>query len=122
MRASTAPVLLTRAWRRSAASLFALLCLSGCATTPTGRVLPLDLLDRGHVSKSEVLNSFGDPDAEYEHGRVLAYRLQAAKNRYSRVPDAAKRIGWEDIDYDLVLVFDGSDVLERHSLVPIRAR
>ena len=100
----------------------ALACVSACVTTPTGRLLQLELLDRSSVSKNDVIDSFGVPDAQYEQGRVLAYRLQGAKGRYTRVPGAATRVGWEDVGYDLVLVFDHSDVLERHSLVPIRAR
>jgi len=110
------------ALRRAVAGLFALSCVGGCATTPTGRALPLDLLNRDGVTKDAVIAAFGDPDALYEQGRVLAYRLQGDKGRYGRVPRATNRIGWEGVDYDLVLAFSGSDVLERHSLVPIRAR
>jgi hypothetical protein len=95
------------------------IALAGCATTSIGNPDLLAFLAREPVNKSEVLAHLGEPNEAFEVDRVLTYRLTSDRGGFSvRRNDKAE--GWEGVSYDLVLVFDANDSLQRHSLVAVR--
>lgn len=105
---------------RLAASLAVLLAalLSACATPPNGRSDLLDFLADGRTQREEVILRLGDPAAQYEGNRIQTWRL--AKDDGGYFLAGGPRSDWSAAPYSLVLVFDASGVLERHSLVQVR--
>lgn len=94
------------------------LVLAACATEPTGRADLLDFLHDGATPRDEVYLHLGEPSAQYENGRILAYRLKSDEGGYSAV---AKRDDWSGTKFSLILVFDDSARLAKHSLVPVQS-
>jgi hypothetical protein len=90
---------------------------SACASQPVGRQDLLTFLDGDLVTRDDVYSHLGEPFAKYEHSRVVTYRLSQDKQGYFQ---SAPSKGWKGVQYDLVLVFDEHDRVEKHSLVSIR--
>jgi hypothetical protein len=91
--------------------------LVACAA-PIGRKDLLDFLEDGVSRREDIRLKLGEPSAEYEDSRVLAYRLRKDDAGYVLV---GRRDSWYGIQYNLMLAFDGDGVLRRHSLVEIRS-
>jgi len=100
------------------ALVLASLALGGCASTPVGRADLLDFLADGGTARDDARMHLGIPAAEYEGGRILAYRLSKDKLGYVRVGPGND---WAGVQYSLILIFDGDGVLSRHALVTVRA-
>jgi hypothetical protein len=98
-----------------------LLALAGCATTSSGRKDLLAFLARDPVTRQEVRAHLGEPNASFEKDRVLTYRLKSDKGGFSLHRNDPGATGWEDVNYDLVLVFDENGLLQRHNLVAVRS-
>jgi hypothetical protein len=94
--------------------------LAGCVTTSGGRPDLLAFLGREPVNKWDVLAHLGEPNEAFELDRVLTYRLASDKGGFSVRRNDPKTEGWEGVSYDLVLVFDANDLLQRHNLVAVR--
>ena len=103
------------------------IALTACSTPPVGHKDLLEFLDRGDVSREQVISGLGRAHETFESGRVLTYRIGENASGYFIVPPPK---GWEDLEicapwsgvnYDLVLVFDGEGLLVRKNLVTIRA-
>jgi hypothetical protein len=92
--------------------------LSACATAPVGRKDLLDFLDAGVTRRDDVQLQLGEPAAQYDGQRVLAYRLVKDDAGYVIV---GQRNNWLGVQYNLMLVFDADGILRRHSLVLIRS-
>jgi hypothetical protein len=95
--------------------------LAGCATIVTRPADPhlLDCLRDGQSTKEAVVLKLGQPSAILESGRILTYRVGQEKDRGYYLRDASAT-NWFELKFSLVLVFDPSEVLERHSLVEVR--
>ncbi len=95
--------------------------LGGCAT-PVG--LPsdphlLDFIHDGQSTKEAVVLNLGQPSAVLESGRILTYRVGQEKDCGYFLREASGT-NWFGTKFSLVLVFDQSAVLQRHSLVQVR--
>jgi hypothetical protein len=95
-----------------------LLALGACASTPVGKPDLLDFIEDGRTTREEVLLALGDPSAAYEGERILTYRLGRDDGGYFPLEKAQ---GFLSVNYSLVLVFDESNLVRRHSLVAIKA-
>jgi hypothetical protein len=106
--------------------LFLAVLLLGFATgcgTPTIPGASHDLLgflQIGQTTREAVLLKLGQPSAMLEQEKILTYRIGEDKKQgyYLISPKAA--LPWQAVRYSLVLVFDGSGVLQRQSLVPVQ--
>jgi hypothetical protein len=96
-----------------------LMCLGlvACAVAPKGRKELLDFLADGMTRREEVLAKLGPPSARFEDSRILAYRLASDDGGYLLATSSGS---WAGTDFNLMLVFDRDDVLQRHSLIQIR--
>lgn len=97
------------------------LTLAGCATTPPVRGAPdlLNFLADGKTTKEQAITTLGQPSGQFDHGRILTYRLSKF---HAVVPRETTESGWpiwRTGRLSLVLVFDDADVLDRHSLVKV---
>jgi len=98
-----------------------------CTTAPTPNRDLLVFLNQETVTKEETVSLLGQPHETFEEGRVFTYRLGHTDKGYYLVPPAPGweqlniAVGWEGVDFDLVLVFDESGVLHRQRLVAIRS-
>jgi hypothetical protein len=115
---------LERVSERASGLLFVTLLaglLTGCATIVTRPADPhlLDCLRDGQSTKEAVVLKLGQPSAILESGRILTYRVGQEKDRGYYLRDASAT-NWFELKFSLVLVFDPSEVLERHSLVEVR--
>jgi len=99
---------------------FAVLCLflAACASAPVGNKSLLEFLNDGVTRREDVYLSLGEPSAQYEASRIVAYRLAHDEGGYSL---AGRRADWAGVRYNLVLVFDAGGVLQRHALVEVRS-
>ena len=102
------------------------LVLVGCATTAPlkGRADLLDFLADGKTTREEVALKLGQPSGKFERENILTYRLGfEPKNKgYYVVEREAHPEGWPTwlrAKYSLVLVFDETGVLRKHSLVEV---
>ena len=96
--------------------------LAGCATTaapPPADPHLLDFLRDGQSTKEAVVLKLGQPSSVLESGRILTYRLGQENIRGYFLREAANT-NWFELKFSLVLVFDASEELERHSLVEVR--
>jgi hypothetical protein len=103
-----------------------LLLVSACASTPrapAGKPDLLQFLDQPGVTLEQVIARLGPPSARFIRDNVVTYRLGRNETGYFVVPPSTKRseLGWEGVDYDLVLAFNADETLRQHSLVAIRS-
>ena len=108
-----------------------LLC-TGCAkklktVTPDVGKRPWLLLVDGQTTREEILARWGPAPREIEAGRILCYRLdskyevQSLPLRFNAYPfDMTKTFQWDGVKYSLVLVFDESGILKKHSVTRVR--
>lgn len=105
-----------RRFRLLAVSL--VIVLAACATKPAGQRDLLDFIKEGTTLRQDAHVKLGEPSAQYESGRIHAYRLGKGMSGYYVIAPAK---GWDGVRYSLILVFDHNGVLSRHSLVEVRA-
>jgi hypothetical protein len=98
----------------------------GCATpTPPG-ISPdaniLGFLKNGATRRAEVVERLGEPSAVFEQDHILTYRVAGDSKRgfWIRGRVGQPNFGWIGVNNSLVLVFDESGVLQRHSLVAVQ--
>ena len=91
------------------------------------RLGPLAFLQDGRTTREEVLLSLGTPSAHFEGDRVLTYALWntsgetwVRRGRSLGTNPAGSPPAYTQPTDNLVLVFDASGVLTRHSLVVAR--
>ena len=107
--------------------LVGFVALVGCATTPPplkGRPDLLAFLSDGQTTKTDAISALGQPSGSFESQRILTYRLglEPRNNGYYLVEREAGISGWptwRGAKFSLVLVFDDSGVLRKHSLVKV---
>jgi hypothetical protein len=102
---------------RMALRIAAVVFAAGCASSPPARKDLLDFLDQASVTGDQVRQHLGEPSATFEKERVLTYRLSHNTGGYYICPPKS---GWEGVQYDLVVVLDERNVVQRHRLVTIR--
>ena len=92
--------------------------------TPDVGKRPWLLLVDGQTTREEILARWGPAPREIEAGRILCYRLdskyevQSLNNAYPF--DMTKTFQWDGVKYSLVLVFDESGILKKHSVTRVR--
>lgn len=97
------------------ASLF--LVILGCASNPVGNKQLLSFLQDGVTTREEIYLRLAEPNATFEGGRILTYRLDEDGSGYV----LQKRVGRGFTGkYSLVLAIDEQGILRRHSLVRIK--
>jgi len=94
------------------------LAIVSCASVPIiGKKDLLGFLQVGQTTREDVYFHLGDPSAQYEEGsRIVTYRIGEDEGGLFPV---ARRRNWTGVRYSLVIAFDETGVLRRHSLVPI---
>jgi len=111
--------------RRSILIICLALVACATATTPTnGRNDLLSFLNDGATRRDEVRINLGEPSAEFERSRILAYRLGRDGAGFFVVERRESwSESWSGVQYNLMLVFDGDGnaVLRRHALVEVRS-
>jgi hypothetical protein len=100
--------------------------LTGCMTAPPkGQAELLRFLTDGQTTRQNVILTLGQPSALFEKEKVFTYRLgyEPKTRGYYIVerepPNEAGWSTWWHAKYSLVLVFDDTGVLRRHSLVEV---
>jgi len=107
--------------RSFSGALLLLLTLAGCVTTSSGsRGDLLVFLNQEPVTRQDVMAHLGEPNATFEHDRVFTYRLRSDKGGFVVQQTDPHVTGWEDVRYDLVLVFNENGFLQHHNLVTVR--
>lgn len=96
--------------------------LVACASAPPLKHDSLAFLESGHVTERDIRAHLGASATTFERGHVLAYRLRRTGDGYDVLApkNNSNGLGWEGVDYDLVLAFDNDGILREHSLVAIR--
>ena len=116
-------------WLVSAFFLGSILWCTGCAkklktVTPDVGKRPWLLLVDGQTTKEEILARWGPAPREINGGQILCYRLgrkyKPKKLNESYPFDPTKTFQWEGVKYSLVLVFDESGILKKHSVTRVR--
>ena len=64
-------------------------------------------LQDGETNRQEIIDRLGDPQHSYENGRIVIYSWIDMKSDVY-------------VTYDIVLIFNENDILERHSVVRTR--
>lgn len=101
------------------------LMLVGCATTQIkGRADLLEFLVDGKTTKEEAMIKLGQPAGEFEKEKIFTYRLgfNSRNGGYYVVEREFDSFGepvWIKSKYSLVLIFDGQNILRKHSLVEV---
>ena len=94
------------------------LLVTACATTTKSDTRDLLVfLDHAPVTKEDLLLHLGEANATFEQERVFAYRLSQDSSGYHLVKPGYQ---WDGVQYDLIVVLDEHNVVQRHSLVAIR--
>ena len=100
--------------------------LVGCVTTPPLKGNPdlLNFLSDGKTTRTEAITTLGQPSGAFEAQRILTFRLGVGprNNGYYLVEREATTSGWPTwtkAKFSLVLIFDDSGVLQKHSLVKV---
>jgi hypothetical protein len=107
--------------KRPFATLFLLAWLVACTShRPLGQQNLFDFLKDGATTRDEVESRFGPPNAAYEEGRILAFRVAQYDGGYDFVGTSQQQ-DWTGVRYSLVLEFDNDGLLRRHSLVQVRS-
>jgi hypothetical protein len=116
---------------RLLAPVTTLLLLFGCANqTPPAKVTEIEqhhlaFVRDGSTTREQALLQLGIPSGQFEGERIMSWRLRYDGKALH--PVAAER-AWEDPrytvwngpTYNLVLVFDLSTTLQRHSFIEVR--
>jgi hypothetical protein len=112
---------LVELWLECAIAWLGVGLLASCASAPLVKHHSLAFLASGHVTEDDVRAQLGSSAATFERGHVLAYRLRRTSDGYDVVVPTydSKGLGWEGVDYDLVLAFDDDGILREHSLISI---
>lgn len=104
-----------------------LLLAAGCASAIPRRTIKLDALEDGKTLKETVILELGPPSGTFEGERIISYRLGKKQDTYfildPQTEGEIKRGGgvgsWitgvEGI-FDLVLIFDKSNILQKRSV------
>ena len=107
------------------AILVSMVTLVGCVTgPPKGRADWFSFLADNQTTKEEVILKLGQPSGRFESERILTYRLgcESGNDGYyvvERESSWNNEPVWLNTQYSLVLVFDGQNILRRHSLVEV---
>jgi hypothetical protein len=121
-----------RSPRAAALLVVALLTLApGCASqTPEPKVAEIEkrhlsFVRDGVTSREEALLQLGIPSGQFEGERVMTWRLlYNGKSLYpvaaARSPEDPRYTVWTGPIYNLVLVFDVRNLLEKHSFLEVR--
>ena len=112
--------------RRAAYVLLPL--LASCATTspPVEKIAEkafLEVLEDGKASKQMVILKLGQPSGTFEGEKIVTYRIGKDEQGYfvvDRQGSALVLTDWTGTRFSLVLIFDQHNVLQKHSLVPVR--
>lgn len=64
-------------------------------------------LQDGKTNRQEIIDRLGNPRHSYENGRIIIYSWIDTKSDVY-------------VTYDIVLIFNENDILERHSVVRVR--
>jgi hypothetical protein len=119
-------------WRFAAIGFLIILLLLGCAETRLQTVddatvqQQLALLDDGKTTKEDILLKFGIPSCQFEGEKILTYRLRY-NQKDSRFEVISREVDrrdprfaeWMWTEYNLVLVFDEKNILQKHSVLRI---
>jgi hypothetical protein len=101
------------------------LMLIGCATTQIkGHTDLLNFIADGKTTKEEILLKLGQPSGKFKDEKILTYRLgfDSRNGGYYVVEREFDSFGepvWIKSKYSLVLIFDGQNILRKHSLVEV---
>jgi hypothetical protein len=103
--------------------------MTGCTTAAMRQAskTSLEFLQDGHTSKEEVILKLGPPLRKIEWETILFYRLGKTKEGYVVLapgdplynPGGSTWLSGIEGKFSLVLVFDNTEVLQKHSVVPI---
>jgi hypothetical protein len=98
----------------------ALSLLVACSGAPLrGRPELLDFLVDGSTTRAEAIGRLGPPFRRLQDDSICTYRLSHDEaGRF--VSFGQGETSWTDLDASLVLVFDESGSLRRHSIVNVR--
>jgi hypothetical protein len=96
----------------------------GAPPPPKGRADLFAFLMDGRTRKEQVLDRLGQPSGSFDDGRTLTYRVgyEPATKGYFVVEREEGASGWPtwlEAKYSLVVVFDGSGRLRKHSLMEV---
>lgn len=102
--------------------------LAGCsAAVRQMSKTSLEFLEDGKTTKDMMILKLGPPSGTFEGEKILSYRLGKTRDGYFVID----RVVYPNVYYgsvwlsglegkfDLMLVFDMNEVLQKHSLVPI---
>ena len=121
--------------RRGAQTILAFALLlplgPGCAgQRPTPQVEQIEqthlpFIEDGATSREQALLRLGIPSGQFEGERILTWRLRFdGKALFPIAPDAAgddpRYAIWTASAFNLVLVFDAANVLQRHSFIEVK--
>jgi hypothetical protein len=96
----------------------------GAPPPPKGRADLVAFLKDGQTRKAQVLDRLGRPSGSFEDGRTLTYRVgyEPATKGYFVVEREQGTSGWPTwlkAKYSLVVVFDGTGRLRKHTLMEV---
>jgi hypothetical protein len=115
--------------------LFILLLTSCASTNKSIEQKWLPFIEDGKTTKDEVILKLGESTGQFEDGRIFTYRMSFERiypaqeklgERVPRVDIAREGMDWEVVfrvdhhktfQYSLVLVFDDSNILQKHRLL-----
>lgn len=87
----------------------------------------LPFIEDGKTTKEEVVLKLGIPSGQFEGERILVYKMSFVEkegfkvvSRYINIYSNPRFHGRDISEYNLVLVFDKRNVLQRHSLLSIK--
>lgn len=73
----------------------------------------LPFIEDGRTTKDEVLSKLGKPTGQFEDGRIFTYQMTFSEKEGFRV-DYNKTF-----QYNLVLAFDGRNILQKHHILKL---
>ena len=110
---------------------FAGVLLAGCASqAPPAKVAELEakhlaFVRDGVTTREQVMLQLGIPTGTFEGERIMTWRLVYNGDvlfpiAAERVPDDPRYTMWQVPAYNLVLVFDARNLVQRHSFIEVR--
>ena len=101
--------------------------MAGCATAPPPLKSSPDLLvflADGKTTRTEAITTLGQPSGTFEADRILTYRLgfEPQNRGYFVVERETTASGWPlwtAARFSLVLVFNDTGILQKHTLVTV---